>query len=185
MNRWKRVAASLVRLAEDQCGKPEGDVARQKLQQILAKYPAARRQPEVLAFMQREIGETGRSYPDFSEVKEGRMSMAEFFRMKRAGIDTEGSWTGRDFDDAVRKMEQELRQRMSDVMQAAIRRAMETHRRRFDLHFAQVFTESRDQTTAGSYSFRHNDIRSAMEEDLDRRRKAWDGLWPERYDKPE
>ncbi len=41
-NPWRRKAEALARLAADQKGKPEGDVAASKLAEILAKHPEAR-----------------------------------------------------------------------------------------------------------------------------------------------
>lgn len=46
-DRWKRKADALARLAEDQAGKPEGELAREKLRAIIAKHPEAREYPPV------------------------------------------------------------------------------------------------------------------------------------------
>lgn len=81
MNRWKRKVQALMRLAEDQAGKPEGQLARQKLRQILKKYPQAREYEPVRVFMARDI-----------------------VAMKRMGISTEGSWTGRNLQEAIALM---------------------------------------------------------------------------------
>ena len=81
MNRWKRKVQALMRLAEDQAGKPEGELARQKLRQILEKYPQAREYEPVQVFMARDI-----------------------VAMKRRGISTEGSWTGRNLQEAIALM---------------------------------------------------------------------------------
>ena len=122
--RWKRTAEALIRLAEDQKGKPEGNVARQKLQQILSKYPETRSHPPVIAFIERDLGMA----PPGSEaprVSYGTMPMSEFYRMRQAGVNTDGRWTGTSFQDAVRKMQDDLRQRISDRMGRIILETME------------------------------------------------------------
>lgn len=106
MNRWKRTAEALARLAEDQQGKPEGDVARQKLIQILDKHPEARSHPPIIAFMRRE------------------MTLREFHDIRAAGVDTDGAWTGVDWRDAIRKMTEDLRQRMATNLQKEMAEAM-------------------------------------------------------------
>lgn len=105
MNKWERMAGALARLAEDQSGKPEGDVARDKLAEILAKHPEARSHPPVMGFMARDI------------------TLREFHGMRRAGVDTDGTWTGANFQDAIRNMQNELRDRMA---RQVARQMMET-----------------------------------------------------------
>lgn len=55
MNRWKRKVQALARLAEDQRGKPEGELAREKMRQILERYPEARDYEPVKQFMMSDI----------------------------------------------------------------------------------------------------------------------------------
>lgn len=89
MNRWKKVAGDLARLAEDQAGHPEGDRAREKLAYILAKYPEARDYGPVRQFM-------------LSDLRE----------MMHEGVDTSGSWTGRNLQEALQMMTAEYRVRL-------------------------------------------------------------------------
>lgn len=90
MNKWKRKAIALARLAEDQRGKPEGEVARQKLLQILNRYPQAREYEPIKVFTLRDIA-----------------------WMRRRGISTAGKWTGTNFADAIRLMVEDYQQRMA------------------------------------------------------------------------
>jgi len=95
VNRWKRKVEALIRLAEDQKGRPEGDLARAKLIQILDRYPEARQYSPVVDLMQREL------------------TMRDVAEMRRNGISTDGSWTGRNLSDAIFLMEQEYKRRMA------------------------------------------------------------------------
>jgi len=89
-NKWQVRADSLLRLAEDQAGKPEGDVARQKLKQLLQDHPRAREYKHLQQFM-----------------------MGDLKQMKQKGISTDGSWTGRNLEEAVAKMIDEYNQRLA------------------------------------------------------------------------
>ena len=89
MNRWKRKVDALILLAEDQAGKPEGDLAREKLRAILDKHPEARQYELVKQFM-----------------------MGDLTRMRRAGISTDGSWTGRNLAEALALMTADYAQRL-------------------------------------------------------------------------
>ena len=88
---WKRKIDALLRLAEDQAGKPEGDLARQKLDAILAKHPEARDYEPVKQFMLKDVG-----------------------YMKRVGIDTGGSWTGANMTEAIAMMITEYQRRIEE-----------------------------------------------------------------------
>jgi hypothetical protein len=88
MNRWKRKAIALAKLAEDQAGKPEGETARRKLQEIISRHPEA---------------------AELEQVK--RMTMADLGQMKRQGISIEGSWSGGSIEEIVQLMEADYRQR--------------------------------------------------------------------------
>lgn len=90
MNRWQRKVRALIRLAEDQASKPEGAVARQKLHQILEKYPEARQYEPVRKFM-----------------------VGDLKRMRQAGISTDGRWTGRDLAEALALMAADYAQRLA------------------------------------------------------------------------
>ncbi len=100
-NRWKQVADALARLARDQAGKPEGELARQKLAQIMARYPQARERPAVQAFMLRDLG-----------------------RMRRLGVSTDGRWTGRNLEEAVALMAADYRQRLAEAEDRLRRRGL-------------------------------------------------------------
>ena len=91
MNKWQRKVNALILLAEDQAGKPEGEVARQKLRLILDKYPEARQYEPVKQFM-----------------------MSDLARMKQAGISTNGSWTGRNLAEALSLMTTDYAQRLAE-----------------------------------------------------------------------
>ena len=88
---WKRKIDALLRLAEDQAGKPEGDLARQKLDAILAKHPEARDYEPVKKFMLKDVG-----------------------RMKRMGINTGGSWTGGNMAEAIAMMIADYQRRIEE-----------------------------------------------------------------------
>lgn len=89
MNKWKRKIASLILLAEDQAGKPEGDLAREKLRLILDKHPEARQYAPVRRFMTSDLA-----------------------RMKQAGISTDGSWTGHNLAEALALMTADYARRL-------------------------------------------------------------------------
>lgn len=71
---WREQARKLAALAEDQRGKPEGDVARRKLLALINKHPEAANFHEIQTLVQRDI------------------IMAEAAYICRNGISTEGSW---------------------------------------------------------------------------------------------
>ena len=91
LNRWKRKVQALARLAEDQRGKPEGELAREKMRHILERYPEAR---------------------DYGPVKEFMMSDLAY--MYRHDISTDGSWTGANVQEAVALMTDDYERRVED-----------------------------------------------------------------------
>ncbi|KPK86875.1 MAG: hypothetical protein AMJ81_00180 [Phycisphaerae bacterium SM23_33] len=95
MNRWKRKVRALARLADDQRGKPEGDVARQKLLQIINKYPEAA------------------SYEPVVELAKKDLTMADVGWMKRHGVSLAGGWTGGNLYEAIALMEADYRERLA------------------------------------------------------------------------
>jgi len=99
MNRWKRKVRALTRLAEDQRGKPEGDLAREKLLQIINKYPGAAQ------------------YKPVVELAKKDLTMADIGWMKRHGISTDGSWTGGNLFEAIALMEADYKQRIMRARQ--------------------------------------------------------------------
>jgi hypothetical protein len=95
VNKWKRKVQALARLADDQRGKPEGDVARRKLLQIINKYPEAGRYEPVVELARKDL------------------TMADVGWMKRHGVSIEGSWTGRNLYKAIALMEADYRERLA------------------------------------------------------------------------
>ena len=101
MNRWKSKADALLRLAEDQKGKPEGELARQKLKEILANHPEARQYEPLQKFM-------------LSDLKE----------MKMKNISTDGKWTGRNLQEALAMMTLDYRKRLAMHKQPLLEEAL-------------------------------------------------------------
>lgn len=83
-NRWKSKVDVLIRLAEDQAGKPEGKLAEQKLKTILAKYPEAAREHRPLEYFARR-----------------EFTLRDLGFMKQCRISTSGSWAGRNLREAI------------------------------------------------------------------------------------
>jgi hypothetical protein len=94
-SKWQSKIDALIRLAKDQIGKPEGDLARAKLQQILDKYPWAAQQHQPLA--------------DFA--------VSDLKYMMRVGISREGRWTGRNLQEALAIMVADYRHRIEEHKQ--------------------------------------------------------------------
>ena len=90
MDKWKRKVDALIRLAEDQAGKPEGEVARAKLRQILEKHPWAAQEHKPLE--------------DFA--------VSDLGYMARVGISREGSWTAGNVAGAIALMIADYEQRI-------------------------------------------------------------------------
>jgi len=95
MNRWKRKVRALAKLADDQRGKPEGDLARKKLLQIINKYPEAAQYGPVIELAKKDL------------------TMADVGWMKRHGVSVEGSWTGRNLVEAIALMEADYKERLA------------------------------------------------------------------------
>ena len=98
VNKWKRKADALARLAEDQRGKPEGELARQKLQEIIANHPEAREYQPVKDLFARDL-----------ELK-------DIGAMRMAGIATAGSWSGRTIGEALAAMSQDYKSRIAGYL---------------------------------------------------------------------
>ena len=94
-NKWKRKADALARLAEDQRGKPEGDLARQKLQEIIANHPEAREYQPVKDLFARDL------------------ELEDVGAMHRMGISTEGSWGGGTLAEALAAMSRDYKARIA------------------------------------------------------------------------
>lgn len=94
-NRWRRKANALARLAEDQRGKPEGELARQKLQEIIANHPEAR------------------EYQPVNDLFARDLQLKDIGAMHRMGISTEGSWSGRTLGEALAAMSRDYKGRIA------------------------------------------------------------------------
>jgi len=99
-NRWKRKAQALARLADDQRGKPEGELARQKLLEIINKHPEAAQYGPVVELARRDI--------------EWVMTGAHFAEMKRAGVDVDGKWEGATMEEVIKVMVNDYQNRYMD-----------------------------------------------------------------------
>ena len=87
---WKRKADALLRLAEDQAGKPEGELAREMLRRLISRHP-----------------EVTMAYEPMREFAMGDVAF-----MRKKGISTDGTWTGRNLQDAIALMIGDYRQRI-------------------------------------------------------------------------
>lgn len=96
MNKWKRKALALAALAEDQRGKPEGELAQQKLLEIINKHPEAR------------------TYQPLIDKIE-QLTMRDLGEIKRNGGTLEGSWDGATFDQALAAMLADYQARLRAV----------------------------------------------------------------------
>ena len=95
-DRWKSKARSLAKLAEDQRGKPEGDLARQKLLEIINNHPEAR------------------DYQPIKDLIERELTLQDIAFMRHNGIYTDGSWTGGDLQEAIAVMEIDYKRRIQE-----------------------------------------------------------------------
>lgn len=93
-DRWQTKVDALIRLADDQKGKPEGDLAREKLLLILQNHPEAVSYQPIVDLAWRDI------------------TTKDVVKMHRMGIRTDGSWTGVNMQDAINKMMQDYHQRL-------------------------------------------------------------------------
>lgn len=93
-NKWRRKADALARLAEDQRGKPEGDLAREKLQEIIANHPEAR------------------EYQPIEDLFARDLELKDIGAMHMAGISTAGSWSGRTVAEALATMTRDYKARI-------------------------------------------------------------------------
>jgi hypothetical protein len=100
VNKWQRKATALARLAEDQRGKPEGELARQKLLEIINRHPEAAQFEPVVELAKRDI--------------EWVMTGAHLMEFKRAGGDMSGEWEGATMEDAIKVMVADYQARYVD-----------------------------------------------------------------------
>jgi len=96
-SKWKRKARALSRLAENQRGKPEGDLARQKLLEIINAHPEAK------------------DYEPVKELIRRDLAMKDVMTMKKRGIPLEGDWTGRNLFEAIALMETDYKRRIAEA----------------------------------------------------------------------
>ena len=85
-NKWQRKVDALILLAEDQKGKPEGDLAREKLLLIVKNHPEAVRYQPLVDLARRDI------------------STRDVVDMHRRGISTDGVWEGATLWEAMDNM---------------------------------------------------------------------------------
>lgn len=93
-DRWQTKADALIRLADDQRGKPEGDLAREKLLLIINNHPESFAYQPLIDFAEREF--------TLQNLKE----------MKQQGISTDGCWIGNTLDDAIDMMVADYKRRL-------------------------------------------------------------------------
>lgn len=97
--KWQRKVDALILLAEDQKGKPEGDVAREKLLLILNNHPEAVRYQPLVDMAYRDI------------------STQDVVRMHKMGISTDGVWEGATLWEAMDNMMKDYTARAFGVPQ--------------------------------------------------------------------
>lgn len=90
---WKEKIEAIKRLATDQKGKPEGEVAEAKLLELINKYPEAAQAQEVI------------------DYAKDLFTLKDIADMHRQGTSTDGSWTAPTFEDAIKIMIEDYRQR--------------------------------------------------------------------------
>ena len=95
-DRWQRKADALIRLADDQRGKPEGDLAREKLLQIINKHPESFTYQPLIDFAEREF------------------TLGHLREMRQQGISTNGRWTANTLDEAIDMMVADYKRRLWD-----------------------------------------------------------------------
>jgi hypothetical protein len=94
---WRRKAEALCRLAEDQRGKPEGELARQKLLEIINNHPDALK------------------FKPVTDLAEKDLTMGDVAWMNRNGVSTEGEWAGRNLKEAIVIMSNDYRRRIKQA----------------------------------------------------------------------
>ncbi len=99
-NKWQRKARALARLAEDQRGKPEGDLAWDKLQELLDAHPEASLFGPIIDLIQHEM--------------EWLMTGSHFVQMKKSGVDIDGYWEGETLESAIGVMVADYRKRYTE-----------------------------------------------------------------------
>ncbi len=104
-NRWQRKAEALARLAEDQRGKPEGELARQKLLEIINKHPEVADYEPIVELARRDI--------------DWVMTGAHLVEMKRADISLDGKWKADTMEGAIKAMVRDYQYRYLERFEPA------------------------------------------------------------------
>jgi hypothetical protein len=99
-NRWQRKAEALARLAEDQRGKPEGELARQKLLEIINRHPGGAQYEPIVELARRDI--------------DWVMTGAHLVEMKQADISLDGTWKADTMEGAIKVMVRDYQDRYLD-----------------------------------------------------------------------
>lgn len=103
--RWQRKAEALARLAEDQRGKPEGELARQKLLEIINKHPEAADYEPIIELARRDI--------------DWVMTGTHLVEMKQADVSLDGKWEGDTMEGAIKAMVRDYQYRYLERFEPA------------------------------------------------------------------
>ena len=93
--KWQPKIDGLILLAEGRAGKPEGDLAKEKLRRILRRFP-----------------ELAQRHAPLDEFANRVFTMRDLGQMKRQGISTDGAWSGRNLNEATNMMVADYKRRL-------------------------------------------------------------------------
>lgn len=93
-DRWQTKADALIKLADDQCGKPEGDLAREKLLAIINAHPESFAYQPLIDFAEREF------------------TLSDLREMRQQNISTDGRWMANTLDGAIKMMVADYKRRL-------------------------------------------------------------------------
>lgn len=93
-DRWQTKADALIRLADDQRGKPEGDVARAMLLKIINNHPESFAYQPLIDFAEREF------------------TLGDLREMRQQNVSTDGRWTADTLDGAIKMMVADYKRRL-------------------------------------------------------------------------
>lgn len=125
-NRRMRTAKALVAMALDRGDKPEGIIARQKLLALINRNPELISYPPIVALAQSDLGFVLPATARATTQRPSRphITMQDIYAMRKAGIDTSGSWTGRNLNEAIAMAAADLiRRREGAAMRVTIENA--------------------------------------------------------------
>jgi len=94
-NKWQSKIDALILLAEDQAGKPEGELAKEKLRRILRRFP--------------ELATRHEPLDDFASRV---FTMRDLELMRQQRISTDGAWSGGSLNEAINAMVADYKQRL-------------------------------------------------------------------------